>query len=699
MAPPTGARSCCATFDLTGLPPTEEEVKSFLADASPDAFARVIDRLLASPHYGEQQARQWLDLAHYAEDQAHPTEGKLPYAWRYRDWVIEACNKDIPYDRFVKLQIAADLMEGTSGDPADRRALGFIGLGAIYPRPNDLDRAKAEQWDDRVDTLTRTFLALTVSCARCHDHKYDPIPTQDYYSLTGVIASTKDQVIPISPRDQIAAYDAAAAKAAQAAAQVTDLVQTRADRLAVVKADSLPSQALAVWSYNAKKLDEPTLKPDELAKSVGLDPAAFRALDNYLRKGGGRHQRLLKWTDLLPTKAGPREPTDAVRELAELFAASVKENLAKPLKQRNLDQQKDLFGEKGVFPLTEKVVADDAPADWKDQYTKLKQAASAATAALPPEPARCNGVVEGEKIGDLRVYLRGNPAQQGEPAPRRFLRILAGADSARFTHGSGRLELAEAIVDPHNPLPARVMVNRIWQQHFGRGIVSTPSNFGALGARPTHPQLLDYLADQFVRDGWSIKCLHRDIMVSAAYQRASTSNPANQAIDPENQWLWRVARRRLTVESLRDAVLMVTGNLDPTLGGPSVDVDDIANTRRTVYAKVSRLDLSKLLRLFDFPDPGLTAERRNNTTLPQQSLFLMNSPFILDRALPLAARFASEPGPAAQVRRAYGIAFARAPTDAEMALITHFLRRRTSPRRFPRRTPSRASSVLPSALG
>ena len=581
-----------ASYTLTGLPPTEDEVKAFLSDSSAGAFATVVDRLLASPGYGEHQARLWLDLARYAEDQAHVTEGKLGHGWRYRDWVIESFAKDLPYDRFVRLQIAADLTETAGDDPADRRALGFLGLGNIYARPNDIPRAKAEQWDDRVDTLTRTFLGLTVSCARCHDHKYDPIPTLDYYSLTGIIAATKDAVLPIAPRDQVAAYDAAAARAADATEKAAAFLRAETDRRALEKVETFDDKALA---------------------------------------------------------------------------ESVRKNLAKPVKQRNLDQVKALFGEKGKFPLTEKIVVDAADEEWKREYAALQAAAKATAAEVPPEPARCHGVADVEKPADLKVFIRGNPHKQGEPAPRRFLRVLAGPEAPRVTRGSGRLELADAIADPANPLTARVLVNRLWQQHFGRGIVATSSNFGALGARPTHPGLLDALADRFVRGGWSVKKLHREILLSEAWQRASTGDPANDAVDPDNQWLWRASRRRMTVEELRDSILAVSGGLDRAIGGPSGDVGDVAFARRTVYARISRMELHPLLRMFDFPDPNLSSERRIETTLPQQSLFLLNNPFMISRAKVLATRADGD------VPRIFASVFGRAPTPNELALSKAFL--------------------------
>lgn len=665
-----------ATFGLTGLPATLDQIEAFEADRSPEAFAKIIDRLLASPRYGEHQARHWLDLARFGEDQADKEgkEGGLPHAWLYRDWVVDAFNRDVPYDRFVKLQIAADLMDGPGADPTDRRALGFLGLGAIYARPNDLDRKRAEEWDDRVDTLSRVFLGLTVSCARCHDHKYDPIPTQDYYSLAGIIANTKNAAIPIAPPDQVAAYAAAKATCDEADQKRKEFLQLEIDRIALGKTESFPTYALACWSFEAAKQDDPKLKMDDFAIAMKLDPKIMRGIDHYLNKGGGRSDKLQKWPGDLPAKGAPKEPTAEAKELVEEFLVVVRKNFAKPFKERNLDIQNDLFGtEKGAIPLSEKAVLDIAGSEWKDRYAPFQDAVKAAKAAMPPEPQLCQGVTEADKFTDLKVYLRGNPAKHGAPAPRRFLRIIAGADAPAYTQGSGRLQLADDLASPTNPLTARVMVNRIWAQHFGRGIVASTSNFGLAGERPTHPELLDWLAHQFIRNGWSVKKLHREIMLTDAYQRSATPSARNELTDADNQWLWRVNRRRLTVESFRDSILAVCGNLDLKAGGPSGDVDDVNFSRRTIYGKVSRHDLGKLLKLFDFPAPNISADKRSDTTLPQQALFLINSPFMIAQSKVLAGRFSSEPTLSAQVRKAYELALMRTPTDAEVARAVRFL--------------------------
>jgi hypothetical protein len=535
-----------ATFDLTGLPPTPDEIDTFLKDDSADAFAKVVDRLLKSPHYGERWARHWLDVARYAEDQAH-TFGVKPNteAYRYRDWVIDAFNADMPYDLFVKRQIAADLMDGDTSDGIKNRpALGFFGLGAQYYKNSDAARAAADELDDRVDTLARGFLGLTVSCARCHDHKFDPVPTQDYYSIAGIFSSCKLANLPMVPRAE-------------------------ADR----------------YTEAQKPLLEADNKLKELQKSEKSKP----------------------------TTEG---------------------------KQRIKDLQAEM--------------------------DKLKKSA-------PPAPPMTHALAEAAPT-DMHVFVRGNPAQQGDLAPRRFLRVLAGDNPPRFTKGSGRLELAQAIASKDNPLTARVIVNRVWAWHFGRGLVGTPSNFGQLGERPTHPELLDDLTARFVENGWSLKWLQREIMLSATYQLSSDSSAKQQAVDPDNRLLGHMNRRRLDIEAYRDALLAVSGQLDQSFGEPTIDLNSGQNRRRTVYCKVSRHELNSLLRLFDFPDANITSERRTETTVPQQQLFVLNSPFVIGQAKALAARVgAEEHDDPARVRRAYLLAYGRPATEAEVTVSLHYL--------------------------
>jgi mono/diheme cytochrome c family protein len=506
-----------ATFDLLGLPPTPAEIASFLKDESPEAFARVVDRLLASPHYGERWGRHWLDIARYGEDQAHTFQARLyPQGYRYRDWVVKAFNDDMPYDRFVKEQIAADLLG--PGRLENLPALGFFALGPVYYG----DPKKLDQYDDRIDTLARGFLGLTVACARCHDHKFDPIPTADYYSLAGVFASTD-----------------------------------------YVEAPLVPQQVV----------EETKRKQAEQDQKDKKDPKAKK---NKKKRNGP-----------------PPYP----------YAHALKD----------------------VRPVT------------------------------------------------MKVHVRGNPATLGADAPRHFLSVLDRSGKL-FSKGSGRLELAEAIASKDNPLTARVLVNRVWQHHFGKGLVRTASNFGKLGELPSHPELLDHLASEFIRSGWSIKKLHRRIMLSATYRLSGQLSAANQAVDPENRLCWRSSRKRLEVEAWRDAMLAVAGNLDGTLGGPSVNLADANNRRRTLYGRVSRHELDSLLRLFDFPDPNITSGERSVTTVPLQQLFVLNSEFMARNARTLAARLASVNEPnEVRIQRAFVSLYGRPPTGEELQLGLDFL--------------------------
>ena len=494
------------TFDLIGLPPTPEEVETFVRDESPDAYERLVERLLASPHHGERWARFWLDLARYCD---------IPEEWvkrpskpnLYRDWVVSALNADMPYERFVKLQLAADQVKDAK--PDDRAALGFIGLSPSYWKelklaPDVIKTVVAEEWEERIHTVGSTFLGLTVACARCHDHKFDPITTQDYYALAGVFASTRE----------------------------ADL-----------------------------KTSTPALAP-------GVEDANLFVLPD------GPHKTKIEY------KAGTGQ--------------------------------------------------------------------------------------------DVAVQVRGNPATLGPVVPRRFLSVLSN-EPKLFKQGSGRLELANAIVSEGAPLAARVIVNRLWMHHFGIGLVDTPSNFGVEGSRPTHPALLDDLAARFVASGWSLKWLHREIVLSTAYRQSSAHDDRKHAIDPDNRLLARMSRRRLEVEAWRDAMLAVNGVLDHRLSGPAQELTDPNNRRRTIYGTVKRRELNDLLRLHDFPDPTTHSASRTPTTTPLQQLFVLNSPFMQQQSAALAKQVESAGDNETRVRRVYQLLFGRLPTSGEMKIAKEFL--------------------------
>ncbi len=520
------------SFDLLGVPPTLAETEAFVADEAPDAYERLVERYLASRHYGERWGRHWLDVARYAEDQPTSEATCKPprFPFRYRDWVIQALNDDLPYDEFVRRQLAADLMDVPRSELA---ALGFLGLSPVYHKEPKLAAdvisvIVADEWDERLDTVTRSFLGLTVACARCHDHKFDPIKTDDYYALAGIMASTQLVEWPL-----VETTHEEAAALTEVQRQIID-VELRFD-------------------YAKKNRKTP--------KAEGVDLAPFDA-------------EVARWEAALK----------ALKE-TKLFDGPIATGVR----------------DAGLW------INGDDPAWTLLDYRQGRPR-------------------------DLPVFVRGNPANPGAMVPRRFLEVLSPRDAKPYQSGSGRRELAEAIVRNSASLAARVIVNRVWGWHFDRPLVTTPSNFGRLGDAPSHPELLDDLTARFIESGWSLKWLHREIVLSATWRQASRSPNDYHDHDPDNRFLWRMNRRRLEAEAWRDAVLSASMELDPTMLGPSVSLDDAKHCRRTVYGIVSRQKPADLFRLFDFPDAKRHTENRLPTTTPLQQLFLLNSPFLQQQA-------------------------------------------------------------------
>ncbi len=966
-------------FDLTGLPPEPEVVDSFVNDARPDAYAKLVDQLLASPHYGERWGRYWLDLARFAEDQAHTFQARMyPQGYLYRDWVIKAFNDDMPYDQFLRLQIAGDLLDVPDAWQ-HRPALGLFALGPVYYQDNgEQEKAQADEWDDRIDTLMRGTQALTAACARCHDHKYDPISMSDYYGLAGVFASSDYHEVP-SVSDEVVAARAKADRAVQEK-------QLEIDRLRIAQAPTarqklLPSipdymnaavQLLRVPGGDRKKRAADLAKPKnlnadlihrwaawlteekgsgalhlsrsylndwrsaremlikangdaasqdkivlELAKqlqsradnalpqrdvlrqqfgeqfafvsaedrsvvvpgviplgnlfddrkgtslssalmtdpfrsqasagSLGVDRVAYGwggtteiapgvqfdfssigsdsrrhgavTNDGWSDEGGirtlgmscaasigrteqgiGMHANALITFDLneirraglipasetltfkvdraginddsfgvgstvhiaaivskpqskssefdsiiasyLDGKPSPIEENDAVYSFSgemppaigsdgrfvsfdviippeahsltiavtgaqisatentissdhavlsnvriEFPAASAQ--TAETLPLPSLDQLpeaerqrmeedatllSELLDDRGVLGLPVDQIDSLLEGETADQLTRhkdslaeLKKAAEAIR--IPVAHSLAEGTAR-----DVPIYMAGDPHKKGPMAARSFPAVLTtGQRQAFATKGSGRLELANAIASKDNPLTARVIVNRIWAGHFGRGLVGTLSNFGQLGERPSHPQLLDYLAMELMDNGWSLKSLHRTILLSATYQQSSDGAASNAEIDPDNRYLWKMNRRRLEVEPWRDSVLSVSGQLVREIGGASSELDG-GNRRRTVYGSISRHRLNDLLRLFDFPDPNITSGERSVTTVPLQQLFVLNSDFMVNQARSLAGRLNREASSDAdRVDRLFALLFGRRPTDDEKVAAMEFL--------------------------
>ena len=699
------------TFDLIGLPPTPEEVEAFVTDESPEAFGKVVDRLLANPHYGERWGRHWLDVARFAEDQAHTFEARrYPHGYKYRDWVTKALNADMPYDQFVIDQIAGDLVEKDKPGRDDRlAALGYFALGPVY-----YGGAVYDELDDRVDTLTRGFLGLTVACARCHDHKFDPIPTSDYYALAGIFSSTAYKEYPVAPPEAVAAYEKGQAAIKAKTAEVAAFLKAESARwTASAAANDSGKYVTGAWTLLNKRKVRADLPTAEVAKAEGLEPLFLDRWVKYLApRDNDPRPHLARWRKLLAAQDPKADLSgdEAAKGEARKVAIALGDYLRATISLRDaLEAQKtaalanaaegsppappvfagpdadavrDLTaGDDGLFLLPRDQVENHLPADAKDALKAKRAELETRKKDAPTMYEVVHSLTEGSKPASMKVFLRGNPATPGPEAPRRFLTVLEPEGTSAFsTPGSGRLELARAIASPSNPLTARVMVNRVWEHHFGRGLVATPSNFGKMGERPSHPKLLDYLASRFVAGGWSLKTLHREILLSSTYQLAAMDDPSASAVDPDNVLLWRGNRRRLEVEPWRDAMLAVSGELDPAQGGPSVDLAQASNRRRTYYAKVSRHSLDGLLRLFDFPDPNITADKRTVTAVPLQQLFVLNSAFMERQAKALAARLSSGPGePSEKIRRAFPLLYARPATDAEVAMAVEFLAARDEP--------------------
>jgi hypothetical protein len=901
-----------ATFDLTGLPPSPAEMKAFLADESPDAFARVVDRLLASPAYGERWGRHWLDVVRYADCKDLRDIGQ-PYdiveSYRYRDWVVSAFNRDLPYDQFVVEQIAGDLLPAREPGAVNAEgivATGMLTIGPWGPGDADAQKMHTDMVDDQINVVSRAMLGLTIGCARCHDHKFDPIPTADYYSLAGIFFSTQIAIpqisapynkVPLVPKDVVTQTEAHVARTAQLEKQ---LATSRDEQFALLAKGSLAHTGrylLAAWDYQHRSQDkaaqtapqfaqEQGLRPDALPQWIdylGFSSAETRLLNVPLRDHGAtgvygwktdraepillvntndqpvnvpgtiaargvaihpgptagvaiawrstRQDRVrvrgsvtdahaacgngIDWTiehrkptstlalasgsianggkqAFEPDEKNPAlesvtvEPGDYLQiavfpkgeyscdltgiefEIASLGEDKRSWNVADivddVLDNGKGNPHRDSRGEEGVwhfldldtshgpkradagpssplapwFATAAKVESGTATRDDLDQVARdLQSALDSLVASAPanpaanpaplagwlselagdkgpfraasrdesllPAPARdqlaalaselqlhkkstpppipyamaaSEGGAPGTKyagFNDAPIHVRGRYDRLGAVVPRRFPQILAGRDQPPITQGSGRLQLARWIARPDHPLTARVMVNRIWQHHFGDGLVRTPGNFGKLGEKPTHPELLDYLASEFVRSGWSIKAMHRLMMLSATYQQSSSADPQTLAADPDNRLLGRMNLRRLEAEGIRDSLLAISGRLDPSLGGRPTR--ELSSRRRTLYLMTVRSDKSGFPFLFDMADPENIVDERTVSTVAPQALFLLNNSFALEQVAPLAERILAEAGPSERERieLAYELLYARPPREDEIALGLKFL--------------------------
>ncbi|MFN0198335.1 MAG: PSD1 and planctomycete cytochrome C domain-containing protein [Planctomycetaceae bacterium] len=558
-----------ATFDLTGLPPTPEEVDAFLTDSSPDAYANVIDRLLASPAYGQRWARHWLDVVRYADYHDGDPTVRAPVceplqAWRYRDWVVASFNNDLPFDQFIVHQIAGDLLpvpEGREFYADGIIATTFLSNGSWDRGDADKEKMLSDMVDDNIDTIGKAFMGLTLGCARCHDHKFDPISNEDYYALAGVFYSTR----------------------------ILKELGGKGDNY------TLNRVPLVEHAYLTKRDEQLKLIVEVNAKLAELDKKSPKPADDDPERVALVGQRDTLQSELLP------EP--------------------------------------------------------------------------PTAEAASEGGVPGSLfpgIQDVPIHIRGSYTRLGPIIARRMPQFFSNAATPRITTGSGRREVAAWVTAKENPLTARVIVNRVWQWHFSTGLVRTPNNFGMLSEQPSHPQLLDWLATQFIADDGSLKKLHRRIMLSATYQQSSAVPQEQLELDPENRWLGRFSARRLEAEAIRDAMLAATRKLDTAAGGPATH--DLNTLRRSLYVQTARWDRSSFATLFDAANPDASEERRNVSTVAPQSLFLLNHEFTLTQARQLAERLIREvPGDSpesemARIQLTYQLLFARPATEEELAI-------------------------------
>ena len=735
-----------ATYDLTGLPPSYDEITAFLADNSPDAFAKVVDRLLASKHYGERWGRHWLDVARYADSEGlATTDGGIaswfPYSYSYRDWVIRAFNEDLPYDQFLLHQIAADRVP--NNDPKNLAALGFLTL-----RRGAADITAEDKIDDQIDVVSRGLMGLTVSCARCHNHKFDPIPTKDYYSFFSIFANSRaPKDLPLLDPKSSGGEKEITLKAELKKLE-DEIAKKRETRFPELLASYRTAEEVTkclLSAHDARNLKKET-ELVSLAQDKDYNLFLMKRWREFLRTFGDNEIWILwqkfsaipnqefatKAPSILAAtladtnhKINPlvakefSTPPASMREVAERYAKLLA-SFDKPDKLANSDEEALRLALRGADAPTNIEFKDieeiQLIADGQFEFGKRQEIEKLRIRyAYDDAPPRAMALEDNPELQPGFVLVRGNPNNKGEQVERQFLQILSGENRQPFTNGSGRFELAQLVASKENPLTARVMVNRIWQHHFGNALVRTPSDFGTRGDAPTHPELLDYLAVA-LREGiadcgfgiagcqqnlasmkasldrnpkseirnprpWSIKALHRLILLSRAYQQSSSLTPQSQipnpqSIDPENKLLWRINRRRLDYEELRDSLLVVGGNIDFAAGGlPQNAASWPFMHRRTVYSFIDRVALPNDYQIFNFASPEFHSPQRYLTTVPQQALFWMNSPFAMEQAQAVIKRpeITALLNPRERISKLYPVIYGRAASEEEISLGLKFI--------------------------
>ncbi len=734
-----------AYFDLLGMPPSAKEAEEFVNDESKDAWPKLIDKLLASPHYGERWGRYWLDIARYADTRGGGNanrmgDNRLLHAYTYRDWVVNAINEDMPYDKFLKYQIAADCLPGT--EAKNLAALGFITL-------NRAVNNQQERIDDRIDVVTRGTMSLSVYCARCHDHKFDPIPTKDYYSLYGVFDSSVDAVAKplIQKVEDTPQYRDYLAKKAQIEADqegfrrsqvgtfvgeakgktmeymlaihyanlgnTNYMLQGRADQTRFDQMTKLHFEVANDWKRylnQHNKANDPVFGPwHDYSKLVEEDKVSDKDFAAKSRELAAKYMSKdgepMKGLNPVIAKAFST-PVPSIRVVAERYSkifldaekawvtaitldAKKKKDDGDPMLKKLSDPSQEqlrqvFYGQGSPVNITydrlagfkNGAIRNQEQQQFGDRMDKLE-------ATHPGAPTRAMAVGDGNPH-NAKVLIKGMPNNPGpDLIPRQFLEIL-NPNRKPFTKGSGRGELAEEIASKSNPLTARVLINRVWMNHFGGALVRTPTDFGVRADDPTHPELLNYLSAWVMENNWSVKALHKYIMTSAAYMQSSDDRAKPLINDPANLYVWKMNRRRLDFEGFRDSLLAVSGKLDPTMGGRPVKITpDGANPlgysenpyRRTLYGYIDRGNLSSLYRTFDFANPDATAGMRFSSTVPQQALYLMNSPFIAELARAIVHRddVKNKVDEEQRIEMLYQICFQRMPVPLETKIGMRFL--------------------------
>jgi mono/diheme cytochrome c family protein len=707
-----------ASYAITGLPPSPEEVDAFVNDTDPMAYERLVDRLLDAPQFGEQWARHWLDVARYSDTKGYVyarEERFWVHAWPYRDWVVRAFNEDMPYDRFLRLQIAADQVDDRR--PEDFAAMGFLTLGRRF------QGVERDIIDDRIDVVTRGTMGLSVACARCHDHKYDPIPTADYYSLYGVFDSCAERLAPLptsTPNEEFQKELAekleklASTLAKERAATSTRIRERIADHLKaqfelhqypeegfdqiLAKTDLIPAtvRRFQTCLREADRRGDPVFIPWHSYAAIAGDSFATHAVGvtEHLQNDRDRINPLVLAAFTTP----PTSMAEVCNRYGKLFteidtdwqaaikgAAAAQASAPAQLPEPAAEQLRAfLYGPTSPCEIPDEPIVHieyDVDSGTCDELWKLQGDVDRLIINSPAEAPFALTLIDRATPTEPRIFKRGNPANKGNEVPRQFLQLLSGPDRKPFQTGSGRAELAEAIVNPANPLTARVIVNRLWAHHFGDGLVRTPSDFGTRAETPSHPELLDWLATRLVAEGWRLKPIHRLILTSAAFRQSSAGPEDSEQlakaskIDPANRLLWRMKSRRLSFEELRDSLLAASRQLDRRIGGRPANIFAAPYPkRRTLYGLVDRQFLPGTLRIFDFANPDLHIPQRSETTVPQQALFVMNHPLFLDRARALATAIPENTPTNAALRTLFRNVYQREPTPEQAAAAWSLVR-------------------------